>query len=268
MNERAPSGPIRDVPGSLRLEVRGEILLVALNRPSKRNALDDPTFAGIERVFSRVPDEVRAVVLYGEGGHFSAGLDLSMIVAGTAAEGAMHSLMGHRAFDAVQFGRVPVVAVMHGAVVGGGLELAAAAHVRVAEDSAFYALPEGQRGIFVGGGGAVRVPRLIGVARMTEMMLTGRVYSAEEGQRLGISHYLVPSGEGLARGLELARAIAKNAPATNFAIMHALPRIAELGHDQGMFMESLVAGIVSSEPAAKQRLKDFLEKRAPKVRKG
>ena len=70
--------------------------------------------------------------------------------------------MWHRVFERVQFGRVPVVAVLHGAVIGGGLELAAAAHVRVAERSAFYALPEGQRGIFVGGGGAVRLPRLIG----------------------------------------------------------------------------------------------------------
>jgi enoyl-CoA hydratase/carnithine racemase len=208
---------------------------------------------------------VRAVVLRGAGEHFSAGLDLSAIVENTAAEGAMHSLMGHRAFDAVQFGRVPVVAVMRGAVVGGGLELAAAAHVRVAEPSAFYALPEGQRGIFVGGGGAVRVPKLIGVSRMAEMMLTGRAYSAEEGQQLGISHYLVPAGDGLAKAIELARAIARNAPVSNFAIMHALPRIAELGHDQGMFMEALIAGIASSEPAAKQRLKDFLEKRAAKV---
>ena len=88
--------------------------------------------------------------------------------------------MWHRAFDHLQFGRVPVVAVLHGAVVGGGLELACAAHVRVAETSTFYALPEGQRGIFVGGGASVRVPRLIGAHRMADMMLTGRVYSAEE----------------------------------------------------------------------------------------
>ena len=258
---------IEGVPPSLELTLQEETLLVALDRPAKRNALDDATFRGIQLLFSSIPDSVRAVVIHGNGEHFSAGLDLSSIVSHTAAEGAMHSLAGHRAFDAVQFGRVPVVAVMHGAVVGGGLELAAAAHVRVAETSAFYALPEGQRGIFVGGGGAVRVPRLIGVSRMTEMMLTGRVYTAEEGHALGVSHYLVGTGEGLAKGIELARAIAKNAPFSNFAIMHALPRIAEMGHDQGMFMESLVAGIAASEPAAKQRLDDFLAKRAPKVGK-
>ena len=125
--------------------------------------------------------------------------------------------MWHRVFERIEFGRVPVVAVLHGAVVGGGLELAAAAHVRVAERSAYYALPEGSRGIFVGGGGSVRLPRLIGVSRMMDMMLTGRVYDAEEGQALGLSHYLVEPGKGLAKGIELAKRIAGNAPLTNFA---------------------------------------------------
>jgi enoyl-CoA hydratase/carnithine racemase len=78
------------------------------------------------------------------------------------------------------------------------LELAAAAHIRVAERSAYYALPESTRGIFVGGGGAVRIPRLIGTTRMIDMMLTGRTYSAEEGLSLGFSQYLVDDGHGLA----------------------------------------------------------------------
>ena len=122
---------------------------------------------------------------------------------------------------------MPVVAVLHGAVVGGGLELAAAAHIRVAERSAYYALPEGSRGIYVGGGASVRLPRLIGVSRMMDMMLTGRTYSAEDGQAIGLSHYLVEPGTGLAKGIELAERIATNAPLTNFAVMHVLPRIAE-----------------------------------------
>jgi enoyl-CoA hydratase/carnithine racemase len=137
----------------------------------------------------------------------------------------------------------------------------------VAEPSAFYALPEGQRGIFVGGGGSVRVPRIIGAARMTDMMLTGRVYSAEEGQQSGISHYLVGAGEGLRKGLELAKSIAANAPLTNFAVMHALPRISEAGQDHGMFMEAMISGITQADPEAKKRIQSFLDKRAPKLRK-
>src|SRR6185436_12890733 len=131
------------------------------------------------------------VVVSGAGEHFCAGLDLSELGERSVAEGVMHSRAWHAAFEQIQFGRVPVIAVLHGAVVGGGLELASSAHIRVAEKNAFYGLPEGQRGLFVGGGASVRVPRLIGAARMADMMLTGRVYDADEGHAAGLSHYRV-----------------------------------------------------------------------------
>ena len=155
--------------------------------------------------------------------------------------------------------------MLHGAVVGGGLELAAATHVRVAEHSAYYALPEASRGIFVGGGGSVRLPPLIGTARMMDMMLTGRTLSAEEGQAIGLTQYLVGSGEGLAKGLELATKIAGNAPFTNYAVMHVLPRIAQSDPATGYATEALTAAIAQGEGEAKARLKAFLEKRGPKV---
>src|SRR4029078_9417893 len=180
-------------------------------------------------------------------------------------EGIEHSGLWHRAFEKIQYGRVPVVAVMHGAVVGGGLELAAATHVRVAERSAFYALPEGIRGIFVGGGGSVRIPRLIGISRMMNMMLTGHTLSSEKGQAWSLSNHLVEPGQGLAKGIELATKIAANAPLTNFAVLHALPRIAEQARASGSLMEAMIASIASGDEAARKRVTDFLEKRAPKV---
>ena len=184
-----------------------------------------------------------------------------------AEQGLYHSRMWHKALDAVQFGRVPVVAALHGAVVGGGLELAAATHIRVADATAFYALPEGSRGIFVGGGGSVRVPKLIGVARMTDMMLTGRVYNAEEGERAGFAQYLVPAGHALDKALELAERLAGNAPMTNYAVTQVLPRIAEQPADHGLLTESLVAAIAQSAPEAKARVGAFLAGRAEKVRR-
>ncbi|MGH8766525.1 MAG: crotonase/enoyl-CoA hydratase family protein, partial [Burkholderiales bacterium] len=245
---------------SLRFQRKGAVGILALNRPAKRNALSDALVAELDRCFDALPAGIKAIVLHGAGEHFCAGLDLAELAHRSAAQGVQHSRGWHRVFDRIQFGRVPVVAVLHGAVVGGGLELASTAHIRVADKSSFYALPEGQRGIFVGGGASVRVSRLIGAARMADMMFTGRVYSAEEGQATGLSTYLMPAGKALAKGIELAGRIAGNAPATNFALMHALPRIAELGQDAGLLMESLVAGIAQSEPEAKKRMKDFLEK--------
>jgi (methylthio)acryloyl-CoA hydratase len=155
--------------------------------------------------------------------------------------------------------------VLHGAVVGGGLELAAACHIRVAERSAYYALPEGSRGIFLGGGGSVRLPRLIGTTRVIDMMLTGRTYGADEGVALGLSHYVVEAGAGLAKAIELAERIAGNAPMTNFAAMHVLPHNAEQDRASGLVMEALMAAIAQGDPEAKRRLRDFLEKRAPKT---
>jgi enoyl-CoA hydratase/carnithine racemase len=253
------------LPRSLRAERHDDIAVLFLARPQKRNAIDDPTVFGIEAFFAAVPDGVRAVVLAGEGDHFCSGLDLSELSARDAAQGVAHSRTWHRAFEHIEFGKVPVVAVLHGAVVGGGLEIAAACHIRVAEGSAYYALPEGSRGIFVGGGGSVRLPRLIGTSRMMDMMLTGRSYDAEEGQAIGISHYLVAPGEGLAKGIELARRIAGNAPMTNFAVTQVLPRIAESDPATGYVTEALISAIAQADGEAKSRLKAFLEKRAPKV---
>jgi enoyl-CoA hydratase/carnithine racemase len=138
-------------------------------------------------------------------------------------------------------------------------------HIRVAEASTFYALPEGSRGIYVGGGASVRVPKLIGVARMMDMMLTGRTYGADEGFAIGLSQYVVPNGEGLQKGVELAKRIAGNAPLTNFALIQALPRIAESAPAAGYLLEALMAGVAQGDPAAKARLSEFLEGRAAKV---
>ena len=253
------------LPQSLRAERRDDIAVLFLARPEKRNAIDDPTVFGIEAFFAGLPDDVRAVVLAGEGDHFCSGLDLGELSARDVAQGIAHSRSWHRAFERIEFGKVPVVAVLHGAVVGGGLEIAAACHIRVAEGSAYYALPEGSRGIFVGGGGSVRLPRLIGTARMMDMMLTGRSYDAEEGQAIGISNYLVAPGEGLAKGIELAKRIAGNAPMTNFAVTQVLPRIAESDPAMGYVTEALISAIAQADDEAKVRLKAFLEKRAPKV---
>ncbi|WP_269799835.1 MULTISPECIES: enoyl-CoA hydratase-related protein [Pseudofrankia] len=99
-------------------------------------------------------------------------------------------------------------------------------HLRVADRSAFYALPEGQRGLFLGGGGSVRLPGLIGVARVMDLMLTGRRLTADEGQAAGLTQYVVETGTVGTAALDLARKIARNAPQANFAVLQALPRIA------------------------------------------
>jgi enoyl-CoA hydratase/carnithine racemase len=251
----------------LSIEIAEPIAHVRLNRPAKRNAVNDTLVLQLQTAFINLPADVKAVVLSGAGDHFCAGLDLSELSERSVGEGVLHSRQWHAVMDSLQFGRVPVVAVLHGAVVGGGLEIASSCHLRVAEASAYYGLPEGQRGIFVGGGGSARVPRLVGVATMTDMMLTGRVLDAQEGYQRGLSQYLVADGAGFAKACELASRIAGNAPLSNFAVMQALPRIADLSQSDGLFVESLMAAIAQGDDAAKERVRAFLEKRAGKVEK-
>jgi (methylthio)acryloyl-CoA hydratase len=259
-----------DLPDTLAVEQRGDAAILRLSRPAKRNAIDPQMLSGIIRFFSALPEGTRTVIIHGEGDHFCAGADLSSIVAIDAASrstaaGLHLSQLWHHAFGQIENTTVPVVAVLHGAVVGGGLELAAAAHIRIAERSAFYALPEASRGIFVGGGASMRIPRLIGVPRMSDMMLSGRVYGAEEGVTLGLSQYLVNPGEGLTKALEIAARIAGNPPLSNFAILQGLPRVARADPEVGLLLESLLMSFVTSDGEATKRLRAFLEKRAPKV---
>src|SRR6201994_863886 len=260
------AAPREDASPLLKVERSGAVLSVGLNRPAKRNALNDGIILTIGDCFAELPDDVGAVVIHGIGDHFSSGLDLSELTDHDATGGLIHSPMGYRVFDPIQYSRVPVIADLRGAVIGGGRELACPAHIRVAEPSAYFALPEGQRGIFVGGGGSVRLPRLIGVARMTDMMLTGRVYSATEGSSYGFAQYLVEASGALNEALELAARIASNAPLTNFAVLQALPMIAEANPQTGLLMESLMATVAQSDKEAKRRIREFLDRKTAKVK--
>jgi enoyl-CoA hydratase/carnithine racemase len=253
------------LPTSLNVEVRDRVAIIRISRPEKRNAINDETLFALERLFANMPPEIGCAIIHGEGGNFSAGLDLSEVpeLDMMAAMDKSHSW--HRALKSIEFGKVPLIAVLHGVTIGGGLELACSAHVRIAEQSAFYALPEGQRGIFVGGGGSVRIPRLIGTSRMMEMMLTGRTYGAEEGKAIGLTHYVVEDGGGLDLAIDLAHKIVGNEPFTNFAVMNILPRIAEAEPVTGYLLEAAISAAASTNDAAKARMRAFLAKQHAKV---
>jgi (methylthio)acryloyl-CoA hydratase len=239
-----------------------DIAIITINRPERRNAFSKAIADGLNAAFSSLPDKIRAVVLAGAGAHFCAGLDLKE----------------HREvepFEAVSFSRSsqdlllrmrncgrPVVAAMQGAVIGGGMEIACQAHIRVAEETSFYQLPEGRRGIFVGGGASVSVGRIIGTDRLIEMMLTGRRYDAHDGQRLGLSHYLEPEGGALAKAIKLARSVAHNAVISNYMILQALQHIGEMPAAAGHFTESLAQAMTLTSQDARSGMDAFLQKRS------
>ncbi len=249
-----------------RVDIDDDIATITFDRPEKRNAMNDQLIAELDAFFSSPPENVNVVILRGEGGHFCSGLDLAEHEHREPIEGVYHSRNWHRVSDLIEFGGLPVISVLTGAVIGGGLEIAASTHVRIAEPDVRFQLPEGRRGIFVGGGATVRVGRLLGADRMREMMLTGRNFGAEEGLALGLAHYSVESGEGLPLAKKLARRIADNASFSNYLMIQAISRIQDMSRSEGLFTESLAAAMSQTSDGAKEGLRAFLEKRPPKFR--
>jgi enoyl-CoA hydratase/carnithine racemase len=248
-------------PPLVELDVADNIATMTLARPEKRNAISDDLLADLDAALSAVPEGTRAIVLAGRGEHFCAGLDLSELEELTPAQVLAHSQSWQRVFSRIQLGGIPVIAALHGGVIGGGLELAAATHIRVAEPDTFFQLPEGRHGIFVGGGGSVRVARIIGTGRLCEMMLTNRRLDVDDGYAFGLVHYRVATGEALATARRLAEAVAENAPTSNLAITTILPRIGNMASDDGMLVESLAAALTSTDDASRQRVRAFLHER-------
>ena len=245
------------------IELRDNVAILTLNRPEKRNALNDELVSALHDFFSEPPREVAAVILQGSGDHFCSALDLGEVVEKNRSpmEVIRHSRGWHRTFDLMQFGDVPVIGCLKGGVIGGGLELAAATHVRICEPSTFFQLPEGQRGIFLGGGGSVRVPRIIGVGRVVEMMLTGRRYDVSEGIGLGLGHRLATDGGGLAVALDVAKLVTGNLPTSNYAIINGIARISEMGPAEGLFSETMTALMTGSALESRGRIQAFLDRK-------
>ena len=254
---------------NLRLEEDSPgVWVVTLNRPDKRNALNAETIEEMVTLFSGAARAgARAIVLAAEGDHFCAGLDLveHHKADRSPAEFWQLCLRWHEAFNKMEYGGVPVIAALKGAVVGGGLELASAAHVRVADKTTYFALPEGQRGLFTGGGATIRVTGLVGKARMIDMMLTGRVYQGQEAVDIGLAQHLV-EGSSFDHALMLARRCAENLPLTNFAICSAISHMQNMSALDAAYAEACVAGVVNTQPEARVRLQAFADKTAARVR--
>jgi enoyl-CoA hydratase/carnithine racemase len=249
-------------------ELDGEIALVGFNRPDKRNCFNPEVQRQLLEAIVRAGEEAKCGIIFGHGDNFCAGLDLAWAAENWKTGRSQRlpfQFNRNSFFEAMARGNIPFIAALHGATLGGGLETAAAAHIRVADETTFFGLPEGTRGIFIGGGGSVRVARLLGFSRMQDMMLTGRVLKPDEAERYGVVQYVVPKGQSMAKARELALKICKNAPLSNFAITNSLPRLQDMSYDDGLYFERMVAEYTRS-PESIERLHRFLNKTDPRLR--
>lgn len=236
---------------------------LTLNRPKKHNALSQGFVRQIGRAVTSFIDDktIRTIILTSMGANFCSGLDLSEHgQRKTFAAQLQNSTVWREAFHALETS-LPTICVMKGWVVGGGVELACSTHVRIAEEDTVFLLPEGQHGFFLGGGGSVRISRIIGFDRVREMMLTGRKVTAREALSWGLVHYVVPVGEGVRLAEELAAKTAAIPDISRYGILRALPHIRDASQADGLFLEEVVGAMGSMSAGFASGLDKFSKRK-------
>lgn len=231
----------------IKVRIDGEIAYLTLNRPEKRNAINNDVLHALPEVLAEVDRrEIRAIIISGEGAVFSAGIDFTSLAADTGAQGGAGGgpdLIRFRRFvhdsqaslDAIERIEKPVIGALHGYVGGLGLELALACDARIAATGTKLGMPETRIGLVPDVGGTTRLTRTVGYARAKELIMTARMIDANEAERMGLVNRVVAEGTHIAAAEELAREIARNAP---MAVGMA-KRIIDIGQsvDKSTFMD-------------------------------
>ncbi len=249
------------------VEQRGPILIVTMNRPQVRNALSAEMMAIMRDAWDRVDGdpEIRVAVLTGAGGAFCAGADLRAMTESHPGDSFDDADLSR--IDALLKGRrlsKPLVAAVEGPAVAGGTEILQATDVRVAGESARFAVSEARWGLFPLGGSAVRLVRQIPYTIAAEMLLTGRQLSATEARDAGLIGHVVPDGQALEKAVELAGAIAANGPVAVQAILRTIRETEGLAEDDAFAVESKIGMAVFRSDDAKEGPRAFIEKRTPR----
>jgi enoyl-CoA hydratase/carnithine racemase len=250
----------------IRLEVAESLAAITIARPDKLNALDYEMVLALERAAHQVeaqPD-VRVCIITGEGDKsFCAGGDIEAWSKWSPLDfGNAWVRHGHRAFDALARLRQPLIAALNGHTLGGGLELAATADFRIAEDHVKLGSPETGLGIIPGWSGTQRTVRRFGSQLVRRMALLGEVFTAPEGQALGLVDQVVPRGRALAAAKDMAANLAKRGPAAT-QITKMLINAAE-GEEVERALEALAGAVAAGTTDLKEGITAFRDKRPPK----
>src|SRR4029453_14623102 len=207
--------PIPRMPyASIELSVADRVATITVNRPEKLNALNAPTIGELGAAIGEVRqrEDGGGVILTGAGRAFIAGADISELAAQTSLQAKQRAVRGQHVFRRFETSPKPVIAAVNGFALGGGCELAMACHVRVASEAAKFGQPEVKLGICPGYGGTQRLPRLVGMGRALQLLLTGEMVDAQEAFRIGLVNRVVPAAELLPVATTMMQVILANAP--------------------------------------------------------
>jgi len=250
---------------TLLLEIVNNVALLKVNRPQALNALNQEVLFELLAAFQSLEkdDNVRVIILTGEGKAFVAGADIKEMVSLTAQEARRFSKMGHTLMETMGNIGKPIIAVVNGFALGGGMELALACDFIYASDDAKFGQPEINLGIIPGFGGTQRLARLIGKAQARELIYTGQMIGAQEAKELGIVNKVFPAGDLLAAAQKAASTIASKGAWTLRLAKSAIEAGFDLDIKSGCQIEGDSFGLCFSHPDQKEGMTAFLEKRKP-----
>ncbi|HHY72779.1 MAG TPA: enoyl-CoA hydratase [Bacillus bacterium] len=250
------------------VETNEYIALITLNRPPA-NALASEVLQELSLVLDEVErnDDVRVLLLKGEGRFFSAGADIKEFTEVESEEGFTEiSKRGQDVFSRIENFSKPVIAVIHGAALGGGLELAMSCHIRLASENAKLGLPELTLGVVPGFAGTQRLPRLVGIPKAAEMMFTSEPISGTEAAVLGLVNHAYPEESLFDEANKLAQKIAAKSPNSLKAVIELLQFAKVSSFGQGSEQEAKLFGEIFMSEDAKEGVSAFLEKRFPQFK--
>lgn len=247
--------------------VEERIAVVSINHPPA-NALNHATLEGLQAALDHLEkdEQVKVILLTGEGRFFIAGADINEFTSLSDAQAQQMAEKGQSLFNRIETYSKPIIAVINGACLGGGLELAMACHVRLVAAEAKLGLPELNLGLIPGYGGTQRLPRLVGRGMATKMILTSEMIGGEEAHRIGLAEAVYPVEQLLNEAKKLASTIALK---SSIAMKHALAAVHTgyiKGFEEGLHHEAVLFGEVFLSEDMKEGVSAFLEKRKPQFK--
>ena len=250
---------------SITLAIADRVATITVNRPDKLNALNAATIGELGDAIDEVRqrDDVGGAILTGAGRAFVAGADIGELAAQTPLQAKQRALRGQGIFRRFETSPKPIIAAVNGFALGGGCELAMSCHVRIASEAAKFGQPEVKLGICPGYGGTQRLPRLVGMGRALQLLLTGEMIDAAEAYRIGLVNRVVPAGELLVAADALLRQMMANGPLAVAACIESVVRGTETSIEDGLTFEANHFALLAGTQDMAEGTRAFLEKRAP-----
>lgn len=242
------------------------VATITIERPPA-NALSSGLLKELSAVFDEIEpnDEIRVILIHGDGRFFSAGADIKEFTAiETGKEFSGLATYGQNLFERMEQFPKPIIAAIHGAALGGGLELAMGCHFRLVAENAKLGLPELQLGLIPGFAGTQRLPRFVGAARAAEMLFTSDPITGLEAVQYGLANHAYPENELLDNAYKMAKKIAKKSPISIKAAIELLNYVKTGQYYEGVKKEAELFGEVFVSKDGKEGISAFIEKREPK----